>query len=81
MSRSAQVVRRTAETTIELELELDGDGSEVDVSTGIPFFDHMLAQIGKHGGLRLRVVATGDLDVDLHHTVEDVGIALGTAVR
>jgi imidazoleglycerol-phosphate dehydratase len=51
------------------------------VSTGIPFFTHMLEQLGKHGGLNLTVQATGDLDVDLHHTVEDVGIVLGTAVR
>jgi histidinol-phosphate aminotransferase len=62
------------------EALLDGRG-DVDVATGIPFFDHMLSQLGKHGGLDLTVRATGDLDVDLHHTVEDVGIVLGTAVK
>ncbi len=81
MSRTATINRTTKETTIALSVNLDSDGSEVEVSTGIPFFDHMLAQIGKHGGLALHITATGDLDVDLHHTVEDVGIALGTALR
>lgn len=81
MTRTATVQRTTKETTIDLALDLDGDGTQVEVSTGIAFFDHMLEQIGKHGGLTLRIVATGDLHVDLHHTVEDVGIALGTALR
>ena len=72
--------RVTKETTVDVSLSLDGRG-EVEVSTGIPFFDHMLSQLGKHGGLDLTVQATGDLEVDLHHTVEDVGIVLGTAVR
>lgn len=80
-SRTGSVSRTTKETSIELSVGLDGDGSDVSVSTGIAFFDHMLEQIGKHGGLDLRIAATGDLDVDLHHTVEDVGIALGTALR
>lgn len=79
--RTGSVSRTTKETSIELSVGLDGDGSDVSVSTGIAFFDHMLEQIGKHGGLDLRIAATGDLDVDLHHTVEDVGIALGTALR
>ncbi len=81
MSRTATINRTTKETTIALSLDLDGDGSDVEVSSGIPFFDHMLEQIGRHGGLTLHIAATGDLDVDLHHTVEDIGIALGTAIR
>ena len=72
--------RSTKETTIDLSLAVDGRG-DASASTGIPFFDHMLEQIGKHAGLELVVRATGDLDVDLHHTVEDVGITFGTAVR
>jgi imidazoleglycerol-phosphate dehydratase len=74
--RAAQVSRATKETSIEVAVDLDGTGV-TDVATGLPFFDHMLAQLGKHGGLDLTVAATGDLDVDAHHTVEDVGIALG----
>ncbi len=73
--------RITKETNVRVELALDGDGQSVSVSTGIAFFDHMLEQIGKHGGLDLAIVATGDLEVDLHHTVEDVGITLGLALR
>jgi imidazoleglycerol-phosphate dehydratase len=80
-SRDAKVQRDTKETRIAVTLDLDGDGTDVSVSTGIPFFDHMLEQIGKHGGLVLHIEAQGDLEVDLHHTVEDVGIALGTAIR
>jgi imidazoleglycerol-phosphate dehydratase len=80
MSRSSEQRRTTKETTVELDLEVDGSGS-ASASTGIPFFDHMLEQLGKHGGFDLRIVATGDLDVDLHHTVEDVGIVLGTALK
>jgi len=80
MSRSATTTRVTKETSIELSLELDGSGA-VSVSTGIPFYDHMLEQVGKHGGFDLRVVATGDLHIDTHHTVEDVAIALGEAFR
>ena len=72
--------RDTKETTIDLALEVDGGGSAT-ASTGIPFFDHMLEQLGKHGGFDLRIEATGDLEVDLHHTVEDVGIVLGTALK
>ena len=72
--------RTTAETQIIVDLVVDGHG-EIDVETGIPFFDHMLSQLGKHGGFDLTVKAKGDLDVDLHHTVEDVGITLGTALR
>jgi imidazoleglycerol-phosphate dehydratase len=78
--RSSEQRRTTKETTIELSLVVDGGGS-ASASTGIPFFDHMLEQLGKHGGFDLRIVASGDLDVDLHHTVEDVGIVLGTALK
>ena len=78
MTRSAQRSRTTKETSIEITIDVDGTGRS-DVSTGLPFFDHMLDQIGRHGGFDLRVAATGDLEVDAHHTVEDVGIALGEA--
>ena len=77
--RRAKVSRHTKETAIDIELDLDGSGSVV-VATGLPFFDHMVAQLGKHGGFDLTVSANGDLDVDAHHTVEDVGIALGQAL-
>jgi imidazoleglycerol-phosphate dehydratase len=70
--------RGTRETTIEVSVTLDGTGA-VTVSTGLPFFDHMLSQLGRHGGLDLTVAADGDLHVDAHHTVEDVGIVLGEA--
>jgi imidazoleglycerol-phosphate dehydratase len=78
--RSATRTRTTAETDVEIALHLDGDGA-VEVATGIPFLDHMLAQIGRHGGFDLTVKARGDLAVDAHHTVEDVGILLGTTFR
>lgn len=78
--RSARVTRRTKETQIELELELDGAGA-YEVSTGIAFFDHMLESFARHGLFDLRLSAKGDLAVDLHHTVEDVGIVLGRAFR
>jgi imidazoleglycerol-phosphate dehydratase len=80
MGRSSHQQRSTAETTIELDLEVDGSGA-ASAATGIPFFDHMLEQLGKHGGFDLRIVASGDLDVDTHHTVEDVGIVLGSALK
>jgi imidazoleglycerol-phosphate dehydratase len=80
MSRSAQRVRETRETGVDIDLELDGSG-QVKVETGIPFFDHMVAQLGKHGGFDLSVQASGDVHVDTHHTVEDVGIGLGEALR
>ena len=76
-ARTARRERTTKETSIVIELDVDGGGSNVETSTGLPFFDHMLSQIGKHGGMDLVVRATGDLEVDAHHTVEDVGIALG----
>ena len=78
MSRSARVQRDTNETKISVELDLDGMGTAV--STGVPFFDHMLDQVGKHGHLGLRIEAEGDLEIDAHHTVEDTGIALGEAL-
>jgi imidazoleglycerol-phosphate dehydratase len=80
VSRSSELRRETNETTVEVRLLVDGAGT-TEVATGIPFFDHMLAQLGKHAGFDLRVQARGDLTVDLHHTVEDVGIVLGNALR
>ncbi len=78
-ARTAARRRATKETTVDVEVDLDGHG-RIEVTTGIPFFDHMVAQLGKHGGWDLRVVADGDVAVDTHHTVEDVGILLGEAV-
>jgi imidazoleglycerol-phosphate dehydratase len=78
-SRRAQVGRKTAETRVEVALDLDGGAVEMD--TGVPYLDHMLAQLARHGGLGLSVEAEGDLAVDAHHTVEDVGITLGQAFR
>lgn len=80
MSRTATVHRATKETSIDLAIELDGSGT-TDISTGIPFYDHMLDQVGRHGGFDLRIAATGDLHIDTHHTVEDVAITLGEAFR
>jgi imidazoleglycerol-phosphate dehydratase len=78
--RTASIERKTKETEIQVELCLDGTG-EYEVSTGIPFFDHMLESFARHASVDLRLRAKGDLDVDTHHTVEDVGIVLGQAVR
>ena len=78
--RAATVARTTSETEIAIEVDLDGSG-RVSATTGIPFFDHMLSQLGRHGGLDLELRCVGDLEIDAHHTVEDVGIALGEAVR
>jgi imidazoleglycerol-phosphate dehydratase len=80
VSRYAEKSRTTKETDIAIELELDGSG-QVDVATGLPFFDHMLAQLGKHGGFDLTLRARGDLEIDAHHTVEDTGILLGEVFR
>jgi imidazoleglycerol-phosphate dehydratase len=80
MSRTAHLQRETKETKIDLSLEIDGSGT-ARADTGIPFFDHMLEQIGKHAGFDLSIDASGDLEIDLHHTVEDVGIVLGTALK
>src|SRR2546421_1041577 len=79
MPRTAAIHRKTNETDIRLKLNLDGRGS-AHVATGIRFFDHMLELVARHGAFDLRVDATGDLDVDQHHTVEDLGIALGEGV-
>ena len=79
-TRKASLERKTRETEIRLDLDLDGSG-EYDVATGIPFLDHMLESFAKHGLFDLHLRAKGDLEVDLHHTVEDVGIALGSALR
>jgi imidazoleglycerol-phosphate dehydratase len=78
-TRAASARRATKETSIEVDLEVDGSGT-TDITTGLPFFDHMLSQLGRHSGLDLRVEARGDLDVDAHHTVEDVGITVGEAL-
>jgi imidazoleglycerol-phosphate dehydratase len=80
MTRSAHVSRSTKETQVEVTIDLDGSGT-TDVSTGLPFFDHMLDQLGRHGGFDLTVKAEGDLHVDGHHTVEDVAIVVGRAFR
>jgi imidazoleglycerol-phosphate dehydratase len=80
MSRIARAERLTNETQVLVELDLDGIGI-VDVTTRVPFFDHMLAQLGKHASLDLSVRASGDIEVDAHHTVEDTAIVLGQALR
>ncbi|MCY4193687.1 MAG: imidazoleglycerol-phosphate dehydratase HisB [bacterium] len=76
-SRTASASRSTAETSIDIAIHLDGEGRG-SASTGLPFFDHMLGQLGRHGGFNLQVEASGDLEIDAHHTVEDVGILLGS---
>jgi imidazoleglycerol-phosphate dehydratase len=78
VSRTGRVERNTHESKVLVEVDLDGTGA-VEVSTGIGFYDHMLAQLGKHGGFDLRVMTEGDLEVDAHHTMEDTALALGTA--
>ena len=80
MSRSASKSRTTKETDISISLSVDGEG-ETDCATGLPFFDHMLDQLGRHSGMDLTVHATGDLQIDAHHTVEDVGLVLGQAFK
>src|SRR5688572_16404903 len=79
MTRTAEIVRETKETKVEVRLDLDGTGT-TDVATGVPFFDHMLDQLGRHGRLDLTVRTAGDTELDAHHTVEDTGIALGQAL-
>jgi imidazoleglycerol-phosphate dehydratase len=79
-ARTGRVERITKESSVLVELDLDGTG-RTEISTGVPFFDHMLTALGKHGALDLGVRATGDLEVDVHHTVEDVAIVLGQALR
>jgi imidazoleglycerol-phosphate dehydratase len=80
MSRNATISRSTTETQIELALELDGTGTHT-INTPVPFLSHMLAQIAKHGSIDLTVKATGDTEIDDHHTVEDIGLCLGAAVN
>lgn len=80
MSRRATRERTTKETSIKISIDLDGTG-KTSVSTGLPFYDHMLEQIGRHGGFDLTIEASGDLHIDSHHTVEDVAIALGEAFK
>ncbi len=80
MSRTASRERNTKETQISIEINIDGSGN-TDCSTGLPFFDHMLDQLGRHGNFDLTVKAVGDLHIDSHHTVEDTGILLGEAFR
>jgi imidazoleglycerol-phosphate dehydratase len=79
VSRIGKVERTTKESSVTVEIDLDGAG-KVDVSTGVPFFDHMLTSFGVHGAFDLAVTATGDVEVDAHHTVEDVAIVLGEAI-
>lgn len=80
MSRSAVVERATKESQVSVSLELDGTGV-ADVATGVPFYDHMMSQLGKHGGFDLTIRTVGDLEVDAHHTVEDTSLAFGQALR
>lgn len=78
--RTAKVTRSTSESSVELELNLDGSGQS-HISTGVPFYDHMLTALSKHSLIDLKVKATGDVDIDVHHTVEDVAIVFGQALK
>ncbi|MGC5626860.1 imidazoleglycerol-phosphate dehydratase HisB [Georgenia sp. Z1344] len=80
MSRTGRVERTTSESQVLVELDLDGEG-RTEISTSVPFYDHMLTALGKHSGMNLTVRATGDIEIDVHHTVEDVAISLGQALR
>ncbi len=80
MGRFARVERTTKESDVRVDLEIDGSGT-TEVGTGVPFFDHMMTQIGKHAGFDLTIATTGDVEVDSHHTVEDTSLAFGTALR
>ncbi|HLS13737.1 MAG TPA: imidazoleglycerol-phosphate dehydratase HisB [Beutenbergiaceae bacterium] len=80
MSRTAKVERATSESSVSVEVDLDGSGV-TEISTTVPFYDHMLTALGKHSLMDLRVRATGDIDIDAHHTVEDTAITLGQAIR
>lgn len=78
--RSASVERVTKESKVRVDLSVDGSG-QIDIQTGVPFFDHMLSQLGKHAGFDLKVTTQGDVEVDAHHTVEDTSLAFGQALR
>ena len=78
--RTAHVNRKTKESEVDVKLNIDGTGS-IEIDTGVPFFDHMLSQLGKHAGFDLKVKTKGDVDVDSHHTVEDTSLAFGQALR
>lgn len=80
MARTAHVERTTKESSVVVDIDLDGTG-QADVETGVPFFDHMLMQLGRHGGFDLTVRTKGDLEIDAHHTVEDTALAVGQAIR
>jgi imidazoleglycerol-phosphate dehydratase len=80
MARISKVERSTKESQVKVELNLDGSG-KIEVDTGVPFFDHMLSQLGKHAGFDLSVKTSGDVEVDSHHTVEDTSLAVGQALR
>ena len=80
MSRTARIERTTSESTVVVELELDGAG-RTDVTTSVPFYDHMLTALGRHSLIDMTVRATGDTDIDVHHTVEDTAICIGEALR
>lgn len=80
MSRSGKVTRKTAESDITVEINLDGTGKS-QISTGVPFYDHMLTALSKHSLIDMNIAARGDIEVDVHHTVEDTAICLGTALR
>jgi imidazoleglycerol-phosphate dehydratase len=80
MERGSEVTRKTKETEIHVRWKLDGDGS-YHISTGIPFFNHMLELFARHGFFDLEIEAMGDIEIDFHHTIEDLGITLGKALR
>ena len=80
MARTATIVRETSESKVELSLNLDGTG-KTDIDTSVPFYNHMMTALGKHSLIDLKIKATGDTDVDAHHTVEDIGITLGQAFK
>jgi len=80
ISRSASIARATSESTIELSLDLDGSGT-ADISTSVPFYDHLLTAFAKHSLVDLTVRSTGDTEIDVHHTVEDTAIVLGQAIK
>jgi imidazoleglycerol-phosphate dehydratase len=80
MARTAHITRNTKETSIDVSINLDGTGKST-ISTGIPFYDHMLEQLARHGGFDLTIAAEGDLHIDTHHTVEDVAIVVGEAIK